>query len=191
MARAGEQTNMTAVQYRVVNGFAEPEFSEAQREAFAGLELPSLELARLVESEAALGPAPGSAVPRMNEFRLGAYEQDRLVGWTYGWMDGSRSFYMSASGVRPSARRQGIYSQLVSRVIDHCRQRGCTSVHSRHIALNNPVLIAKLKLGFFIAGYSYSEALGPIVHLKCVLTEQRLALLRLRAAPLRPATGGA
>ena len=91
----------------------------------------------------------------------------------------------------PQAGRKGIYSQLVSRVLEHSQQLGGTSVHSRHVAFNNPALISKLKLGFCVVGYGYFEVFGPIVELKCLLTEQRLEFLCLRSSPLRPSTDDA
>ena len=84
-----------------------------------------------------------------------------------------------------SLRRRGVYSQLVRRVIDHATSHGYTSVTSRHVASNVAVIIAKLRLGFQISGFEYSEVYGPLVGLTYLVADARRDLYRARTAPLR------
>ncbi len=174
-------------EFRVVEGFPEPEFSALQVEVFSGLEQKSRQLADVLAVEAKARTGLSSPSPASQPLRIGAYLDNELIGWTYGWVERERHFYMSHSGVVPRARGKGIYSELVRRVLEYCKTQGHVAVESRHIVMNNPVIIAKLKLGFFVSGYSYSEIYGPLVHLKHILGEERRELLRGRAAPLRPA----
>lgn len=99
------------------------------------------------------------------ELRLVLLYQDEVVGWTYGWQDGVHTddFYMAASLVLPEHRRQGLYRALVKRVLEVTYSVGFGAVRSRHIYTNNPVLIAKLKLGFFINGFEQDETVGTVV----------------------------
>jgi hypothetical protein len=78
---------------------------------------------------------------------------------------------------------------MVQRVIEHARSGGHVAVLSRHATDNNAVIVAKLKLGFFVSGFEYSEVYGPLVRLTFLLSEQRRALHRSRATPLRPTQG--
>lgn len=42
---------------------------------------------------------------------------------------------------------------------------GFSAVRSRHVCTNNPVLIAKLKMGFFINGFEQYETMGTLVRM--------------------------
>ena len=86
-------------------------------------------------------------------------------------------------------RRKGIYSQLVQAVLAHAEAQGCAVVTSRHVAANVGVIIAKLRLGFLVSGFEYSEVYGPLVRLTYRVREERRKLYGSRAAPIRPAEG--
>jgi len=92
---------------------------------------------------------------------------------------------MVNSGVAAAERRTGIYSELVRLVIEEVRSRGYALIWSRHAANNNAVIVAKLKLGFFISGFEYSEVYGPLVRLTYILREKRRQLYQARATPIR------
>ena len=82
-------------------------------------------------------------------------------------------------------RRTGIYSELARLVIDEAKSRGYSVIWSRHAANNNAVIVAKLKLGFFVSGFEYSEVYGPLVRLTYLLREKRRQLYQARAKPIR------
>ncbi len=94
---------------------------------------------------------------------------------------------MINSGVVPEERNRGIYSQLVRLVIEHARLQGYVAILSRHAANNNAVIIAKLKLGFFVSGFEYSEVYGPLVRLTFLLGNLRRTLYQNRSTPIRRA----
>jgi hypothetical protein len=94
---------------------------------------------------------------------------------------------MLNSGVAASERRSGVYSQLVVAVLRHAESQGCTIVRSLHVAANTPVIIAKLRLGFQISGFEYSEVYGPLVQLKYLVNEARRTLYKARTVSIRPA----
>jgi GNAT superfamily N-acetyltransferase len=183
----------TSVSIRVAERFPEPEFSELQRTVFEGIQQYSSPLADLLERERKelplASPAPSSAFSPT--LRLGAYCGDELVGWSFGWLERDRAFYMANSGVKASWRRQGIYSRLVQAACEHARALGATLVRSQHSVLNNPVIVAKLKSGFHLSGLSHSAQMGALAELSCYLSEDRLALLRSRTMPWTAVTGGA
>ena len=97
--------------------------------------------------------------------RFGAYSDEQLVGWSYGWFERPDTFYMANSGVLPSHRRVGVYSQLVRAIVEHAQTHGAATIQSRHSVLNTPVIVAKLKLGFIIAGTNFSAHMGLQVQL--------------------------
>lgn len=114
-----------------------------------------------------LGPTGTSDPDRSGQLRIGAYCDGRLIGGTFGTRRGDASFYMAQSVVHPEHRRRGIYSALVRAVLERTKQDGISKVESRHLSTNSPVLIAKLKLGFFISGFELDEAYGTIVRTCC------------------------
>ena len=172
---------MASIQYRVLQSFPEPAFSVLAGEAFGDYE-PSSLLTDVLKDEAAT--KQWQAAPVTDALRVGAFQDEVLVGWTYARAEGSQ-LQMVNSGVAPAGRRQGVYSRLVQMVLDHAKARGYASVCSRHAANNNAVLIAKLKLGFFVSGFEYSEVYGPLVRLSYLPGTPRRTLHRARSGPLR------
>jgi ribosomal protein S18 acetylase RimI-like enzyme len=177
-----EQGALNDVAFRVVERFPEPAFFALSREAFADDE-PSQLLTDVIASETT---TRASASPDdTGALRIGCFRGDTLVAWTYARPSAERQLSMINSGVAATQRRVGIYSRLVGMVIEHASANGYASVVSRHAANNNPVIIAKLKLGFFVSGFEYSEVYGPLVRLTFLVGELRRTLHRARARPLR------
>jgi hypothetical protein len=170
---------------RVLEAFPEPEISVLRGEVFADFE-PSTLLTQVLASEAALR-AKDLPAPNPSPFRVAAFRGDALVGWTYGYREGTSQFCMLNSGVVGPERRKGVYTQLVHAVLAHAKAQGYASVTSRHVAANTAVIIAKLRLGFQISGFEYSEVYGPLVRLTYLVGEARRNLYKVRAAPIRSA----
>ncbi|MCA0176435.1 MAG: GNAT family N-acetyltransferase [Proteobacteria bacterium] len=194
---------------RVTDRFPEPAFSDLQRQVFAALQQPSEAWAQTLATESQPEPAPALAnQPPMVRFgayerpqtcrcasgpprgssKLGsgpslAWEGDTLVGWSCGWFERGRTYYMANSGVRPSHQRQGIYSALLNQVLAFARDSGAVLVRSQHSVLNNTVLIAKLAHGFHISGLSQSAQMGLLVELTCHLSAPRERLYAQRCLP--------
>jgi len=176
---------MTNITFRVVDQFPEPAFSALTEEAFSDYEASEL-LTDVANEEAATrsetpGPLDEGAL------RIGAFRGDSLVGWTFARPEGSSHLYMINSGVTPAERRQGIYSELVRLVLEHAKSRGYVAVLSRHAASNNAVIVAKLKSGFFVSGFEYSEVYGPLVRLTFLVGKLRRTLHQTRSSPIRRA----
>ena len=119
--------------------------------------------------------------------RIGAFRGESLVGWTFARPEGASHLYMINSGVTAAERRQGVYSELTRLVTEHARSHGYVAVLSRHAANNNAVIVAKLKLGFFVSGFEYSEVYGPLVRLTFLVGELRRTLYQTRSTPIRRA----
>jgi ribosomal protein S18 acetylase RimI-like enzyme len=168
------------LEIRPVEKFAEPEFSDLQRQVFAEVQRESDELDEMLRSEAAI-EAPSPAHSPM--FRLGAYIGDELVGWSNGWMERGKVFYMANSGVVGAHRRKGIYTALLSAAREHALSQGVVTLRSQHSVLNNAVIIAKLRFGFHVSGLSQSAQMGTLVELSCHLSPLRHAMYRDRAIP--------
>lgn len=176
---------MDDLTFRIVDKFPEPAYSTLVREAFADYE-PSQLLTEVSNEEAAARSATPSAADD-GALRIGAFRGDALVGWTFAHAEGASHFHMVNSGVAPGERRHGVYSTLARMVIEQARSRGCVAILSRHAANNNAVIVAKLKLGFFVSGFEYSEVYGPLVRLTFLLGERRRTLHRIRSSPIRRA----
>lgn len=176
---------MIDIAYRLVDEFPEPAFTSLLDEAFSDYEASDLlsEVARQ-EAAARTGMRPADLGEAL---RIGAFRGESLVGWTFAQPEGSSHLYMVNSGVAAAERRAGVYSELVRRVIEHARAQGFVAIMSRHAAGNNAVIVAKLKLGFFVSGFEYSEVYGPLVRLTYLVGDLRRSLYRTRSSPIRRA----
>lgn len=157
--------------------------SELQSAAFDDYERSDL-LSEVIDQEAAARPA-GLVRDVPSPFGLAAYLHGTLVGWSQGHRQGKSEFYMLNSGVAGTERRRGVYSELVKAVLAHAASQGYAKVTSRHAASNAAVLIAKMRLGFQVSGFEYSEVYGPLVQLTFIVSEARRRLYRVRSASIR------
>jgi ribosomal protein S18 acetylase RimI-like enzyme len=146
----------------------------------------SKQLAEVLASEAATRSKAASWQVQ-SPFGLAAFRGEVLVGWSQGYREGTNQFYMLNSGVASAERRKGVYSLLVKALLEHAVSQGYASVRSRHTATNTAVIIAKLRLGFQVSGFEYSEVYGPLVQLTYLVSEARRRLYESRASPIRPA----
>lgn len=126
------------------------------------------------------------ALPKPERIRIGAFDGERFVGCSSGWFEFGGNFYIGVSAIAPEYRRQGIYTRMLNTIETAVRERGGLSISSQHVATNSAVLIAKLKLGYVIAGTEYSEQMGLLVRLVLQLTPERKALFAARTGTLKP-----
>ena len=117
-------------------------------------------------------------------FRFAAWQGTTFVGGTEAHEIRSSVLYMRMSVVEPDYRRQGVYTALVRHIIDWARREGFTEITSLHVATNNPVLIAKLTLGFQFTGMRLDPEFGTLVELAFPLEPSRDALRRYRSGEL-------
>ncbi|MFG6446819.1 GNAT family N-acetyltransferase [Roseateles sp. BYS180W] len=172
---------MNSVAIRHVEKFPEPDFSRLSREVFADIQQSSVELASTLAAESSTSTSGGLAHPPM--YRLGAYLEEELVGWSCGWMERGNVFYMANSGVVSTHRRRGVYSSLLSAIREYASANGAVAIRSQHSVLNNPVIIAKLQAGFHVSGLSQSAQMGTLVELTFHFSEKRHGLFRTRSLP--------
>ena len=176
---------MNGITFRVLEEFPEPAYTTLVQQAFSDYDESQLLTDVAREEQASRGPTSDATNDRA--LRIGAFRGDTLVGWTYASPEGASLLYMINSGVAPKERQKGIYSELARLVIEHARAQGYAVILSRHAANNNPVIIAKLKLGFFVSGFEYSEVYGPLVRLTYILGNLRRTLYHARSNPIRRA----
>ena len=163
----------------------EPWFSDLQRSVFDDLQAPGFAFNPVVSSEAMgrAGLTTSGTVTHAPIARFVAYDGDELVGWSFGWMERGDTFYMANSGVISSHRRRGVYSKLMTHVVEYARSHRAVEVHSQHCVVNNPVIIAKLRFGFQISGLSLNAQMGTLVELKHHIYDARSKVFRDRAIP--------
>ena len=77
-----------ALVIRHVDKFPEREFARLQRTVFADVQQASNELAATLTVEAL--PNTASNIAHTPMYRMGAYFEAELVGWSCGWMERSR-----------------------------------------------------------------------------------------------------
>lgn len=176
---------MSALLLRPLDTVPADQLHQLKCEAFSDY-VPSEALAHVLASEAEARQTlqASSAHPL---FGFAAYRGESLVGWTQGHREGAAQFHMLNSGVARNEWRTGVYSALVTAVVDYARAQALSVVRSRHTATNSAVIIAKLKLGFHVSGFEFSEVYGPLVQLSYIVGAPRRELYEGRAAPIRPA----
>lgn len=118
--------------------------------------------------------------------RIGVWHAGRLVAWTFGWQDSPTRFYQANSGCMPAHRRKGLYRALLIRLLQRCEAEGFEEVWSKHIATNNPILLAKLRVGFLLTGTELSPSFGSLVTTSCPLIPERREALLVRTGLKRP-----
>jgi ribosomal protein S18 acetylase RimI-like enzyme len=112
--------------------------------------------------------------------RLGLFHADEFVGWHIGEQSSATEFYMRNSGILPAYRRRGLYTAMIARVLCDVSELGFQVVTSRHTAVNNAVIIPKLKLGFVITGIEVSDQFGTLVKLSYFTNPMRREVLAFR-----------
>jgi ribosomal protein S18 acetylase RimI-like enzyme len=111
---------------------------------------------------------------------------DVCIGWHYGYQDTPMSYYMCNSAVLPQHRRQGYYSWLAKSVMEEVTRRGYHRIKSRHYPTNNPVIIAKLKLGFVVTGLQLSSNFGTLLELEWNANQAMADLMKFRCGEKLP-----
>ena len=96
---------------------------------------------------------------------LTAWDEEKLVGWCWGFQVNAIEFYMCNSAVFPEYRRNGIYTELIKRLITKVQEDGFQEITSKHHPDNNAVIIPKLKAGFIIQGFEINPRFGLLVKL--------------------------
>lgn len=96
---------------------------------------------------------------------LTAWENEKLVAWSWGFQISGMEFYMCNSAVFPEYRRKGVYTELMNKVVEKAQEDGFQEITSKHHADNNAVIIPKLKVGFVIKGFEINPRFGLMVNL--------------------------
>lgn len=171
----------------MVDRFNEPDFTAAAERIFGETTRRALMEACVGGEELQRIDALRKSLPSPERIRIGAFDGDILAGWTTGWHEPGGVFYVTNSAVLPEYRRSGIYTRLAIAINEEAARRGCHTVTSKHVATNNAVLIAKLRLGFVISGMEFSEELGLLVRLSYTVSAARSRLYAERTGSLRNA----
>ncbi|MGI9273760.1 MAG: GNAT family N-acetyltransferase [Endozoicomonas sp.] len=116
---------------------------------------------------------------------LAIYDEERLIGWSWGRQEAPDRFCMVNSGLIGEYRGKGIYTALLPLILDRLREKGFQVVSSRHTATNNAVLIPKLRAGFVITGMELSDTFGTLVCLSYFFNPLRRKALDFRSGQER------
>lgn len=171
---------ITKVAIRIVENFPEPEFATLTADAFGGIQQESARLAHVLDREKSDTPKGQTA----KTIRFGAFREDVLVGWSVGWMEKGRIYYMAHSGVAQQFQRTGVYGCLLQHVTQYAVSQGSVALRSQHSVLNNRMIIYKLKRGFHISGLTFDPQMGSLAELTRYLSGPRAELFADRVVTL-------
>lgn len=132
--------------------------------------------------------------PRLKEnFRkrefiyLGAYDESgELMGYSISYQARNFELYTQTSVILPQHRRKGVYSELTKTTLKLAGEKGYQMVTSNHVASNNAVIIAKLKLGFKISGFELVDDFGALLKMTYYLNDKRARMFDVRTAFRKP-----
>ena len=103
--------------------------------------------------------------------------RDKSTGSVVGWLSGEQhdweTFYLRNSGFVPSARRKGLYTSIHSDIINYLQQQGFGRVVSDHSPNNRPILLMKIKFGYYVNSVTIDERFGPHVRLVYLIDKAR------------------
>jgi hypothetical protein len=174
-------TRLSSMQIRVAEKFLEPEFTQLQRTVFKGLQEHSPRLRRPSRrSRAVRCDARARGVVRR---RCGSAPTS-TINSSGGRSAGSNAAAPSTWPTAAGRSAPGRHLPALVRLCWHARAMGAVVVQSQHSVLNNPVIIAKLRLGFQVSGLSQSAQMGALVELSHHLSPARYAVFRSRFIPL-------
>ena len=165
---------MAEITIRAVEKFAEPAFTELVNELLHDPD-------RREAMQRLFGPSEPPPPSGAQQVRVGAFDGERLVGWSHAFLAPGGLLYVSNSAVHPEYRRQGVYTRLVAGIEDEARALRCLRVESHHRTANAAVLIAKLKAGYVVTGTEFSTEMGLLVKLCKHLDARRDAAFHARA----------
>ena len=112
--------------------------------------------------------------------RLALFHGEDVAGWTYIHQEDADSVHMHSSVILPMHPRKGLYTFLLHEVIRRAANAGFEIVSSHHNPANTSILIAKLKVGFVISGFSVNDIVGPLVRLSLYLEPKRKSAMEFR-----------
>jgi ribosomal protein S18 acetylase RimI-like enzyme len=171
---------------RALDAFPEPEFTSLRAAAFAGIGEESRLLTEVIADETERRTQARMSDPQFpHQLKIGAFFGDRIVGWSYSRGE-DKTLHTINSGVLSEFRRQGIYSGLAKFTVSHASQNGFVKIVSRHSPGNNAIIIPKLRLGFVVSAFEYSEQYRPLVHLTYLVSQKRRELYQIRSTPITP-----
>jgi ribosomal protein S18 acetylase RimI-like enzyme len=169
---------------RALDAFPEPEITSLRAAAFAGFGKESQLLTEVIADETERRSQARMSEPQFShQLKIGAFFGDRIVGWSYSRGE-DKTLHMINSGVLSEFRGQRIYSGLAKLTIAHAAQNGFIKIVTRHSPGNNAIIIPKLRLGFFVSAFEYTEEYGPLVHLTYLVSQKRRELYRTRSMPI-------
>jgi ribosomal protein S18 acetylase RimI-like enzyme len=96
---------------------------------------------------------------------LGAFFNGEFAGWHFGHQATEDTYFMRNSAVLPDFRRKRIYERILQATLEKVTAAGFQKITSDHHPSNTAVLIAKLKVGFWISGVHVDDRFGTLVDL--------------------------
>lgn len=101
------------------------------------------------------------------------FDGSKPLGWSTGEGQDWITFYMRNTGILPEFQNKGIYRSFLGLYLNYLAELGYERISSQHKPFNQSVLVAKLKAGFFVAGFDVEERWGALVKLVYFTQEYR------------------
>jgi hypothetical protein len=146
-----------------------------------------------ISAQAALSDAEKSALDKLGQnlsglydLRLGFFNGDEMIGWSYGIQMNAETFRMVTTGILPEFQGKGIYSSFLKVYAEHIKKQGFQILFSRHYATNNQVIVPKLRFGFVVSGFEISDQFGLLLHVSYFFNKTREKVMHTRSGLQQP-----
>ncbi len=163
--------------------YPEPQFSEAVQITFRG-PTGTVDPALLGGTDETLLAWRKERHRQLPQIRMAVLCGHEFAGWCFGLSTRVDTFHMASSAVLEPHRRKGLYTAMANALLQLVRDAGYNALTSHHIATNNSILIAKMKLGFLIVGVELDARNGVLLSMEYPLHEARRTVLRARSGEI-------
>lgn len=128
----------------------------------------------------------GKNLENLYDLRLGFFDGDEMIGWSYGTQMNTETFRMVTTGILPAFQGKGIYSSFLKCYSEYIKDRGFQILFSRHYATNNQVIVPKLRFGFLVSGFEISDQFGLLLWLSYYFNKTREKIMHTRSGLQQP-----
>lgn len=112
------------------------------------------------------------------QIRIGAFDNDKMIGLSWGKAATKNRFTMMMSCVNAEYRGQRIYSKMLDMMLNETKIYNV--VDSFHHLFNNEIIATKLRRGFQLVGMTQSVIVGPLVELRYFHNQKLFEIMKFR-----------
>lgn len=127
----------------------------------------------LTKKEQALTAAIQIRMKDADHIFLGAFVNNQIVGWLYGYGATPSCFYISNALIFPKFRKRGYYSALLDKALQIAKKLGYETVTNHQYPTDSAFVAKKLDAGFYITGCEVNDVFGTMLRMTYFISPKR------------------